>query len=157
VNRFARLRHKNKTKALRRTIMVLLAFATICSIAGLLLTDFAGEWILGFVFGPQFVSAQGLLMIIALTICTRLYGVIPQSMLHAERRFKTFLFREIAAVLVCVGLLTYCIPRWGLMGAGYAILAASVFRLVVMIFAIKLAPPRPLSEESLAQGLEQPA
>jgi len=109
----------------------------------MLLAIFAGKFVLTLVFGPEFAAAESLLVIVAVALCARLFGVIPQSLLHAQRRFKTFLFREIAAVIVCVGFLAICVPLWGLMGAGYAILAAALFRLLIMwVAAAMLRWPR---------------
>jgi O-antigen/teichoic acid export membrane protein len=135
VNRFARLRRGNSQQALRRTLKALVIFVTVCSAAGLLATDVAGKWFLVHVFGRQFGAASDLLMLIAVALCVSLYGVIPQSLIHADRRFTTFLLREIIAVLVCVAFLAVFVPHWGLIGAGYAILATGIVRLLIMCIA----------------------
>jgi O-antigen/teichoic acid export membrane protein len=147
VNPFARLRHRNSHDELGRAIRALFAFVSFCCVAGLLLAALLGRWVLVHVFGPQFGSAKNLLLLVAVALCATLYGVLPQSLLHAQRRFTTFLFREIVAVLVCVAFLAVCVPRWGLMGAGYAIVAAAVIRLLVMCFATALWR-RPAAPES---------
>ena len=143
VNRFARLRQRNSDKALRRTLKALFLFVSACSAIGLFLAIFAGEWVLLLVFGPEFAAAKNLLVLVAVALCARLFGVIPQSLLHAERRFTTFLFRELLTVVVCAAFLAICVPRWGLMGAGYAIVAAAIFRLLIMCFATVLWKRRP--------------
>lgn len=135
VNHFSRLRNGSPDRAMRGTVRSLLVFISLCSLGGVLLAIFAGEWMLTLVFGPKFAAAEGLLVLIALALCARFYGIIPQSLLHAQRRFKTFLFREVAAVILCVAFLVVCVPLWGLIGAGYAILAAAIFRLVIMCVA----------------------
>lgn len=141
VNRFARLRQRNSKNGLRKTIKALLIFATILSAAGLLVAIVAGEWVLNLIFGSQFAAAHGLLVLVAVALCAKLYGMIPQSLLHAERRYKAFLIREIAAIAVCAIFLAICVPRWGLMGAGYAIVAAAIARLLTIWTAASLRRP----------------
>lgn len=139
VNRFARLRRGSAAKAVRKIIWALLGFATVFSVAGVLLAYSAGEWVLREIFGEEFASAHGLLLLMALAVATKLYAMIPQTILHADRRFNTFLLREVASVLLCVVLLVLLVPAWGLIGAGYAILATQVFRLLVMTVATAFA------------------
>jgi O-antigen/teichoic acid export membrane protein len=136
VNRFARLKHAGETGTLRKTIIGILLLVVACSVAGLLLVDVAGTWILGTVFGPEFRNAGDLLMLIALALCARLFSVVPQSLLHAERRFGTFLLRELATAIPMIALLWVLVPRYGLIGAGYAIVGASVSRLAIMTVAV---------------------
>lgn len=142
VNRFARLRQRDDAGSIRRTMFALLALVAGCSVAGILLVAVAGKWILSTVFGPELAQADDLLMVIALALSAKLFSVLPQSLLHADRRYNTFLFREIASVLVCFALLALLVPRMGLIGAGYAILGAAIFRLVVISFAVTLAPKK---------------
>lgn len=135
VNRFARLRSSNSHHDLRSTIKALLVFATIASVLGLVVASVASEWVLITVFGQEFAAAEGLIVLVAVALCARLFAIVPQSILHAERRYKDFLWREIAAVSVCVIFLAICVPIWGLMGAGYAIVAAAIARLLLMYAA----------------------
>lgn len=143
VNRFARLRQRNSEQAIRRTLKALFLFVAACSATGLLLAIFAGEWVLVHIFGAEFGAAKGLLVLVAIALSARLFGVIPQSLLHSERRFGTFLMRELMTVGVCLAALAICVPLWGLMGAGYAIVASSVFRLLIMCFATAIWQRRP--------------
>jgi O-antigen/teichoic acid export membrane protein len=136
VNRFARLRHAGGQRELRQNTLLILTLAAACSIAGIMLVYFAGEWILRTLFGPGFGAAHGLLMLIALAVSAKLLSMVPQSLLHADRRYKFFLIRELATVVVCVALLVLLVAPFGLMGAGYAILGATVFRLAIMTAAV---------------------
>ena len=153
VNRFARLRQRNAHDAIWRTLKALLLFVAVCSAGGILLAVFAGEWLLLHIFGPEFGAAKGLLVLVAIALAVRLFGVIPQSLLHSERRFGTFLIREILTGAVCAAMLLVCVPEWGLMGAGYAIVGSSVFRLLSMTFATMLwqRRKRPI-EEPIVDG-----
>lgn len=140
VNRFARLRQTGDTRALRRTTRALLALVASCSIAGILFVAAAGEWILSIIFGPELAQAGGLLLLIAVALAAKLFSILPQSLLHAERRFNSFLVREIVSVAVLFAFLALLVPELGLMGAGYAIVAAAIFRVAAMSVAVALAP-----------------
>lgn len=151
INRFARLRHGGDTRAFKRTQVALLALVGGCSVAGLVFVAVAGEWLLGLLFGAELENAADLLMLIALALAAKLLSVVPQSLLHADRRYTAFLYREIAAVIVCFILLAVLVPPFGLMGAGYAILGSAIFRLVVISFAaVSSAKDGPAIDESPA-------
>jgi len=154
VNRVARLRQRSNERALHRTLLGLLAFVGICSAIGLALAVIAGKWLLVVVFGPEFAAASGLLILVAVALCIRLFGVIPQSLLHAERRFTTFFVRELVTVIACAALLALFIPRWGLLGAGYAIVGAAAFRLFVMCLATTIwrTEPKRAQDQASAAG-----
>lgn len=155
VNRFARLRQGGDSRALRMTFIALFALVALCSLAGIVLVAVSGEWILRTMFGPELARADDLLMLIALALSAQLFSVLPQSLLHADRRYNTFLYRELASVLVCFGLLALFVPPMGLVGAGYAILGAAVFRLAVMALATAFASRRKGSKSASSPALER--
>jgi O-antigen/teichoic acid export membrane protein len=136
VSRFARLHHAHDAHGLRSEIAFVLGLATACSVASMLLVYFTGEWILRTGFGPEFASGHALLVLTALVVCLRLFSIVPQTLLHVDRRFNAFLLRELIALPVCAGLLALLVPRFGLTGAGFAILGAAVCRLLLMTAAI---------------------
>lgn len=153
VNMFARLRHGGSKSDLRRSVAVLAAFVALASLVLVLGAALAGRWILETLFGPELASADDLLLIIALALSLKLFAILPQSLLHADRRYLTFLLREIAAVLVCFALLALLVPAMGLNGAGYAILGAVLFRLVAMVAAF-LLPGRREKRTAGSRGRE---
>jgi O-antigen/teichoic acid export membrane protein len=122
--------------------VALAALFTGLSIIGILLVAIAGEQLLNLAFGPEFAGAAGLLMLIAFALAARLFIILPQSVLHADRRYSAFLFREIASVLVCLALLAWLVPSMHLIGAGLAILGTEVFRLAVVAVAVMFVPAR---------------
>lgn len=136
ISRVARLRHANAAAALRRNSTIILAFAAACSVLALAGVHFLGEWTLRTFFGGAFGEGQGLLMLVTLAVCAKLFSMVPQARLHADRRFSVFFFRELATVAVCLILLLILVPQLGLIGAGWAILGASVFRLVTMTLVL---------------------
>lgn len=133
INRFARLRQRNAHARLKRTLGALFAVATAGSTVGLLAAWLAGEWVLVTLFGAEFGAAHMLLMIVAVAVCAKLFGTIPQSLISADRRYTNLLLRELAAVAICVVLLAVLVPRFGLIGAGYAIAATALIRLAMLI------------------------
>ncbi len=156
VNRFARLRQSGDHRALKRTQLSLLAMVAGCSFVGITFVTVAGEWLLKTLFGPELASAADLLILIALALSARLFSAIPQSLLHADRRYSAFLWRELATVLLCLALLALFIPDFGLIGAGYAILGCAIFRMITVGLAVAMAPRRravPVAEPAAVEDL----
>ena len=147
VNRFARLRQSNAQANLKRTLLALFTFASVCSLVGLLIAWLAGKWVLVNLFGAEFGSAHLLLMIVGIAVCANLYGTIPLSLLQAERRYSTLLLRALATVAIAVVLLAVCVPRWGLIGAGYAITATALLRLAILCLTALLSRRRTVRQE----------
>jgi O-antigen/teichoic acid export membrane protein len=135
VNRFARLWQSGDTGAIRRTLLALLILILGCSVSGILLVAIAGRWVLSTFFGPELAGAHDLLLVIAFVLSAQLFNTLFGSLMHADRQYTTFLYREIAAVIVCAFLLAVFVPRLGLTGAVYAILGAVTFRLAVIAIA----------------------
>ncbi|WP_310467433.1 lipopolysaccharide biosynthesis protein [Sphingomonas sp.] len=154
VNRFARLRHANAEHELRSSKLAIFALAAVCSVAGLGLAYFAGEWILRTFFGAAFGAAHELLVLVMVAVSAKLFSMVPHSQLHAERRFNFLLVRELATVIVCALLLAILVPRAGLLGAGYAIVGASLFRLAVMTAASLFRARGRVPAEALQPGLD---
>jgi O-antigen/teichoic acid export membrane protein len=142
VNRFARLRLAGDSSTLRKTVVALAALFTVISAAGILLASLIGEQLLTVIFGAEFAGAADLLMLVAFTLAAQLLIILPQSIVHADRRYSAFLFREVASVIACLALLAWLVPSLQLIGAGLAILGAAVFRLVVVTVAVTLVPAR---------------
>lgn len=135
VNHFARYRHEGKSHAVRRLVVQLLGIAVVGSVAGVAFTLLFGPRLLQILFGSQFLNAQPLLVFVALALAVKLFSLIPQSLLHADRRFKSMLVRELAAVAVCFVLLLWLVPWLGLIGAGIAIFGTTLARFVIMMAA----------------------
>lgn len=155
VSRFARLQRGGADMELKRQVTVLLALAVACSMIGLAFVYLAGEWLLRIAFGPAFVAAEDLLLVVTLALCAKLFSMAPQTLLHAHRKFMTFMLRELATVLCCTVLLVLLVPSHGLMGAGYAIVGTAFFRLVIMTLAVAVLLRKPsilTGEDDLRQG-----
>lgn len=148
VNQFARFRRDGEEKAMRAAILTLMVAATLTSVLGLLLVHYAGGAILAFLFGPEFRSMDDLLMLIALAVSAKLFSALPQSLMHADRRFGAYFWYQAASLGFCVALLAVLVPLWGLMGAGYAVVAVALFRLAVLTTATAMTrrDPRHASE-----------
>ncbi len=132
VNHVARLRQGGSERRLRRVLLRLLGAALAVSGVGLLVVALFGEALLGLLFGPEFRAAAPLLMLIGLAVCAKLLGVVPQCLIYADRRFVAVFWYQAASLVVCVALLALWLPRWGLIGAGAAVLGVALFRLAVL-------------------------
>ncbi len=151
VNRFARLHHPDAAPELRRDKLTIALLAAVLSTIGLVVVYLAGEWVLLTIFGAAFADADDLLLLIMVAVSAKLFSMVPHSQLHAERRFKFIFVRELATVLVCAVLLAALVPQFGLMGAGYAIVGASLFRLVLMSAAVAVRSRHAAGAESLRE------
>lgn len=135
VNSFARFRRDQDGQSLRRASAILFSLAAGASFAAVVFVHFLGEEILGRVFGPDFRQAKDVLLLITLAVCMKFFATIPQSLMHADRRFTAYFWYQAASLLVCLVLLMLLVPPLGLVGAGYAVLAVAVFRLLVLLVA----------------------
>src|SRR5690606_1446207 len=57
INWLAKARHAGQTKSVKKTLVVLFGFALLASGGGIVFVHFAGETILGSLFGPEFKEA----------------------------------------------------------------------------------------------------
>ncbi|MER8576097.1 hypothetical protein NKH19_28595 [Mesorhizobium sp. M1338] len=140
VNYFARLKRDGETKAIRTTLLALFGAAVLVSAGSIAVTYFAGEQILANLFGVEFTRANDLLMLIALAISVKVFAMLPQSLMHSDRRFKAYFRYQAASLALCIVLLAILVPLWGLLGAGSAILATAVFRMCVLTVAVAIWP-----------------
>ena len=140
LGRFAIWRQAPETADTRRIIIRLLIIATALSLAGLTLVYLGGEWLLVAGFGPEFGGAAPLLMLMALALCTKLYGIVPQVVLHSDRRFFLYMIYQAVSVVLTFSLLVILVPLYGLTGAGTTILAVAVFRLTFLAASYRREP-----------------
>ena len=123
---FARLDVQNDVQGIRQLMlrsMLLMAGAGTVLVAPLIIF---GRPLLGFVFGEEVVAAYGLVVVLALAAAVRLlaFPLEPAliSMGHAGVALRVR-FVTVSVFLICLFTL---IPRIGLVGAGYAGLAAAL-------------------------------
>jgi O-antigen/teichoic acid export membrane protein len=81
-----------------------------------------------------------LLFVISIVVSLRMISTLPQSLLFAEQRYKEFLGFQLVALALTVALGYYMIPQYGVLGAGYVLLAVALFRLVILELVVMLVP-----------------
>ena len=122
---FARLDVCNDIQGIRQLMLRSMA---LMAVAGTLLVTpliLFGRSLLGFAFGPEVVAAYGLVVVLALTAAVRLLAFPLEPALISMGRAGVALkvrFVTVSVFLICLFTL---IPRIGLIGAGFAGLAAA--------------------------------
>jgi O-antigen/teichoic acid export membrane protein len=121
----ARLVAARQWKRLKRTIFHAGAIAAGASAAVTLLMLLAGEPLISTVFGPAYVRALDvlILILIATTISVSAFAVDPA--LYAFGKTSRPLFTALAANAVFVAVLVFALPEHGIIAGGWAYLAAS--------------------------------
>jgi len=139
-----RLERANAAELIAITRPLLLA-ALCISLLGVILVYLLGEPALVAIFGAPFGAGFPLLMLISFALVTKLFGIVPQALIHADRRFKLFLTYELLSLGLGLVLLTQLVPRFGINGAGLSVLIVAVFRLLFLWVA---AAPALLGKEN---------
>jgi len=106
----------------------------IASVAAILL----GPYLLRLLYGPEFVPATPLLRILIIEVfLSGLTLVLVQSFIALARPGWVTLLQAVG-MAISVPLMLVLVPRFGLMGAGYALLCSTTARLVLTVAAYPL-------------------
>jgi O-antigen/teichoic acid export membrane protein len=140
VNRLARLSRDDQRPKLRRILTWLLLVFVLIGAAGMAVCYYFGDVILIVLFGKSYLSAAPLLFVISIIVSLRMISTLPQSLLFAEQRYKEFLGFQLASLALTAALGYYMIPLYGILGAGYVLLAVALFRLVILELVVMLVP-----------------
>jgi O-antigen/teichoic acid export membrane protein len=155
VNRLARLSRDGKRDKLRRILVqLLLVFLLVCAV-GVGVCYFFGDLILLVLFGKPYLPAAPLLFVISIVVGLRMISTLPQSLLFAEQRYKEFLSFQLASLVLAVALGFYLIPQYGVLGAGYVLLAVALFRLVILELIVMLFPRRKPKDATVSSKDDQ--
>ncbi len=161
INRLAHLHHVREQGHAFKLLLILAGVFLVVGAAGVYLMIIFGDQVLRVIFGEQFVKAHDLFVIISISLVLRMLATLMQSMLVAQQRFGAFFWTQIATLIATVPLAYVLIAWFGLIGAGYALLAASGFRLLstgAMMFvqprqAADHDRPVPLPDQGVRAGL----
>jgi len=96
---------------------------------------FCGPWLLRFLYGADFVAASSLLRLLVLDATLTSATLVLGQAFMALGRPGVVTIMQGAGLALCAALLPVCIARFGLTGAGVALVCASAFRLVLMLFS----------------------
>jgi O-antigen/teichoic acid export membrane protein len=108
------------------------AFSAIIGVAMCLLAIVAGEWLLRLAFGPQFVAAYGVMVVLLGVPLVAMISFPWPAMLHALNRAPVELIANGFGVLVYVAGVFPLVDRFGLIGAGIAFLLGRIAKAALM-------------------------
>lgn len=129
-----RLDHREKApwRLMARTMVL----SALVGAVALLLVLAGGEWLLRVAFGPEFVAAYGV-MIVLLGVPLLMTVTFPlPAMLHAVGKVNLPLVANLVGALAYVALIFPLAERFGLIGAGAAFLVGRVVMMSVMALAV---------------------
>jgi O-antigen/teichoic acid export membrane protein len=132
----------------------LLVFLLVCAV-GVGVCYFFGDLILLVLFGKPYLPAAPLLFVISIVVGLRMISTLPQSLLFAEQRYKEFLSFQLASLALAIALGCYLIPQYGVLGAGYVLLAVALFRLVILELIVMLFPRRKPKDATVSSKDDQ--
>lgn len=142
----ARLWASGSTQDLYRlALQVGLAAGAVASVL-LFLVGFAGEFILGTVIGPDFIPAGPVMFWLVAASVISIWGLPLEPLLISTGRASTALSIRAAITLIYLPTLMFALHNVGLMGAGYAPVAAQIVMLGTQIFfVLRLRAAAPLN------------
>lgn len=122
----ARLVVASEWLRVRRTIVHAGLMATGASGAATLLLLFAGAFVLGAVFGPEYRGAAPVLVLVSLATTIEVLVFTAPSTFYAFGKAMTPLLISLAVNLMFLATMLWRLPRDGLVGAGMAYVVAAV-------------------------------
>lgn len=99
------------------------AFSTVIGLAMCLLAILAGQWLLRVAFGPEFVAAYGVMVVLLGVPLVAMISFPWPAMLHSLNKAPVELIANGFGVLVYLASIFPLVDRYGLVGAGLAFLA----------------------------------
>ncbi|MCW3793544.1 oligosaccharide flippase family protein [Paenibacillus sp. LS1] len=102
-------------------------------------TMFIGNWLMGVLFGKEFLEASQAFYILAFECIIGGGSWILASAFNALGRPGLVMIRQLIALSVTIGLFFVLTPLWGLNGIAIALLLGSIVRMLVTVAAMKIA------------------
>jgi O-antigen/teichoic acid export membrane protein len=109
----------------------LIGFASFSAIALILGVRVFGDLFLQMVYGPSYASQARVFLVLSIGVGTGFVTTVLAASVLANRRFTTILVVSLFQLPVAVALFYGFIDRFGLVGAGYALIAGQAMSLVV--------------------------
>jgi O-antigen/teichoic acid export membrane protein len=121
----------------------LLATGAVVGVMGIALSMVAGEWFLVHLFGPEFAAGAPLLVVLSAAASMALLASLLGYALTAARIISL----QPVLLTITVGVLTalsiVAVPRWGAIGAAWALVIATAVQVVVSWRALRRAVWKP--------------
>lgn len=126
LGRLSQLRAERDHRAAQRIVLVHAAVMLATGIAGVVVAALLGKTLLRFFFHIESAVAEDLLTLIAIAIAIRNLATGVSASLSASDRFRSTLLVQGLASTVAVAAALQLVPKFGLVGAGLAIVAGAV-------------------------------
>lgn len=104
------------------------AFIGVVGVAGAVVL---GAQVLGLLYRPEYASQPALLPLVMLAAGIQYVYIFGAAALNAMHHFRVQVPLYVASVILITALCFFLIPRYGLLGAGWAMLGANSFEAVV--------------------------
>ncbi|MGI9263473.1 MAG: lipopolysaccharide biosynthesis protein [Gammaproteobacteria bacterium] len=133
--RLARLYAQGKKDAFKMLLSKLAAASGLVGFALFLLASAWGDNLIGFLYGPDFLAARGVLVALMAAAGIRFAAAMFQFGIFASRQFTVHL--AIQATLLAAAIL-FCftfVQMFGLTGAGWAVFAVALIHMAIVVKA----------------------
>jgi O-antigen/teichoic acid export membrane protein len=137
--RLARFFAEGDTRQFKLLMHKLIVFSVCFGISGVFLAVVAGRQILTFVYRAQYASHQDLLIVMVIDAAIMAIGSFLGFGMTAARRFRPQMPITAMTMIVSAALTLALIPKFGLLGAGYALMIASLVRVAAGNFVLTSA------------------
>jgi O-antigen/teichoic acid export membrane protein len=145
--RLAAMFHAGDLSGFRRLLGRILALYLVLGLLGLAMVPLMGRWLLGTLFGAEFIEYQDLLMVVMLAAAVAYQSGALTAAMISIRAIRSQLPLRLMTVVTSLAGCMLLMPRWGLLGAGMALVAAKVpfvmVSLVIMLRATRPGSPSP--------------
>ncbi|MHB1953065.1 MAG: oligosaccharide flippase family protein [Sulfobacillus sp.] len=98
-----------------------------------------GRWVLALIYGPEFAPAALLLRLLTIEAVLAGLAVVLTQALMALNRPGAVTLAQGATLALLMPLLLWLVPRYGLAGAGMALLASTTLRLLLIAWLLRRA------------------
>ena len=128
----------NQLSSFDRLIGRLVLMGALLGICGIILAIFAGEFLLMFIFQPEYGQYANLLILLTVIATLQFSYVFLGTGIQSMRVFNAHLPIQVISLVILIGACYYLIPSFGLMGAAYGMLCAVVGEFVgfSIVFAL---------------------
>jgi O-antigen/teichoic acid export membrane protein len=124
--RLAAMFHSGDRAGFRRLLGRILACYLVLGLLGLAMVPLMGRWLLGTLFGADFSSHVDLLLVVMLAAAVAYQSGALTTAMISIRAIRSQLPLRLATVAVSLVGCLLLMPRWGLLGAGMALVAAKL-------------------------------
>lgn len=129
--RSVRAYHDDGAVALARSVLETIGIFLVALGATSVAFFFAGDWLLGLIYGDSYSEFGTVAFLLSLSILTVSISIASGNGLAALGEPKGYFRGELSYCIVCMCMAFWFVPRYGLMGASWALIGGGVAASVV--------------------------